>query len=365
MNNPVALAGEDLAVFPSSYGDARKQLLTLSQRCSLFDSMLSLPLESDHGTEDERLSTEVIWFGPKTATRVVVLISATHGVEGFVGAAVQTDLLTRLGKACQLPQDTAVLMVFALNPYGFAHCRRCDEAGIDLNRNFVDFEQPLPENTGYGKLREAIYCVDAEQRHRLFEAFRQQQGQPAFEIAVSGGQYVDPNGPFYGGVAPAHGHRVIERLIEHYQLAQRRLAVVDVHSGLGPYGHGEVINDHPLQSRGYMVANRWYGASVAAPALGNSSSVSKLGLLDYHWHTLMQNHGCFVTLEFGTYPTQDLFDVVLDDHRAWKSGDDQAMRKSADAMKKHFYPQDVYWRELVLVKGRQVVQQAMDGLQHD
>jgi hypothetical protein len=41
------------------------------------------------------------------------------------------------------------------------------------------------------------------------------------------------------------------------------------------------------------------------------------------------------------------------------------MKKSAVAMKNHFYPQDVYWRELVLVKGRQVVQQAMDGLQHD
>ncbi len=365
MKNPVALAGEELAVFSSNYDDARKQLLTLSQRCSLFDSMLTIPLAGAHAAEDEDLSTEVIWLGPGAATRVVVLISATHGVEGFVGAAVQTDLLARLGKASQLPQDTAVLMVFALNPYGFSHYRRCDEAGIDLNRNFVDFQQPLPENSGYEKLQEAIYCDDADQRHRLFEAFLGQHGQTALEIAVSGGQYVDPQGPFYGGVAPAHGHRVIEQLIEHYQLAQRRLAVVDVHSGLGSYGHGEVINDHPLQSRGYKVANRWYGASVAAPALGNSSSVSKLGLLDYHWHTLMQDHGCFVTLEFGTYPTQDLFDVVLDDHRAWKSGDQQAITKNADAMKKHFYPQDVYWRELVLVKSRQVVQQAMDGLQHD
>jgi len=365
MNKPVALAAEDLAVFPSSYGDARKQLLTLSKCSSLFDSMLSLTLEGCRGAEDEYLSTEVIWLGPKTANRVVVLISATHGVEGFVGTAVQIDLLARLGKAGQLPQDTAVLIVFALNPYGFSRFRRCDEAGIDLNRNFVDFGQALPENTGYELLREAIYCEDAEQRHRLFEVFLGKHGQSAFEVAVSGGQYVDPHGPFYGGAAPAHGHRVIEQLIEHYQLAQRRLAVVDVHSGLGPYGHGEVINDHPLQSRGFKLANRWYGASVAAPALGNSSSVSKLGLLDYHWHTLMQDHGCFVTLEFGTYPTQDLFDVVLDDHRAWKSGDQQAMEKSADAMKKHFYPQDVYWRELVLVKGRQVVQQAIDGLQHD
>ena len=79
----------------------------------------------------------------------------------------------------------------------------------------------------------------------------------------------------------------------------------------------------------------------------------------------MARHGCYVTLEFGSYRTRDLFDVVLRDHRAWKSGDPVAIRSSVAAMKAHFCPQDVYWRELVLVKARQVIQQAIEGLIHD
>jgi hypothetical protein len=91
----------------------------------------------------------------------------------------------------------------------------------------------------------------------------------------------------------------------------------------------------------------------------------KLGLLDYRWHALMAQHGCYVTLEFGSYRTQDLFDVVLQDHRAWKTGDTVAISNSAEAMKAHFCPDDVYWRELVLIKARQVIQQAIEGLVHD
>lgn len=365
MTIPVALSTRELAVFPADYSHAREELRLLAQRSPQVQDVLAFSVDGATGADDEPLSTEIIWLGPRSARNVVVLISATHGVEGFVGAAVQTDLMLRLEQGYDLPGDTAVLIIFALNPYGFSRCRRCDEAGIDLNRNFVDFDSPLPANDGYERLQQAIYCEDSAQRHSLFEAFRERWGQAAFEVAISGGQYTDPYGPFYGGRDPAHGHKVIERLIEHYQLARPRLAVIDIHSGLGPYAHGELINDHPLDSAGFHLANRWYGASAASPAAGDSSSVIKLGLLDYRWHALMAEHGCYVTLEFGTYRTRDLFDAVLQDHRSWKSGDPRAIRSSAAAMKAHFCPADVYWRELVLIKARQVIQQAIDGLVHD
>lgn len=364
MRIPVALSTRILAAFPVDYAHARAELLRLAQRSPLVMEVLAYTVDDATGAEGEPLSTETLWLGPRSARNVVVLISATHGVEGFVGAAVQSDLMWRLEQGYRLPEDTAVLIVFALNPYGFSRCRRCDESGIDLNRNFIDFISPLPANHGYEQLRDAIYCEDNAQRNRLFDLYREQRGQTAYEVAISGGQYTDPDGPFYGGLAPAHGRKVIERLIEHYPLARTRLAVIDVHSGLGPYAHGELINDHPVESHGYRVANQWYGASAASPAEGDSSSVIKLGLLDYRWHALMAEHGCYVTLEFGTYRTQDLFDTVLQDHRSWKSGDPRAIRNSAEAMKAHFCPADVYWRELVLVKARQVFQQALEGLVH-
>ncbi len=363
MSLPVTLP-DATAFFSDDYTSARDALRTVAHGCAWLEDQTSVRLDTVARDPDEQLSTELLWLGPSRARNVLVLSSATHGVEGFAGAAVQRDLLSRLQQSYRLPEDTAVLLVFALNPWGFYHQRRCDEQGIDLNRNFIDFSQPLPANPGYESLQAAIYLEDSVQRQQLFDDFRRQHGQNEFEFAISGGQYSDPQGPFYGGVAPAHGRRVIENIIERYQLAQRHLAVVDIHTGLGLYAHGEIINDHLPGSTGFDVASRWYGASVTAPAMGTSSSVIKLGLMDYHWHALMAERGCFVTLEFGSYSTDALFDVVLQDHRSWKSGDAQAKVKAGRAMRAHFCPQDGYWRELVLVKSRQVIQQALDGLQH-
>lgn len=365
MLRPVTLSVSELAQFSPDYFSARETLLTLSRQCDESVDICSRCLQAEPGDESASLTTEVVWLGPRSASRVVVLISATHGVEGFVGAAIQSDLLRRIKQGYTLPADMACLIVFALNPYGFAHYRRCDEKGIDLNRNFIDFKQVLPENEGYEHLREFIYSEDSDYRHDNFAKLRQQWGDADFEIALSGGQYTDPYGPFYGGVAAAHGHQTIDWIIKHHQLAGRKMVVIDIHSGLGPYAHGEIINDHPLESGGHKKANNWFGGSVTSPLLGDSSSVRKHGLLDYHWHPLMTQHGCYITLEFGSYPTQALFDVVIEDHRSWKSGEQAAKESSARAMAEHFCPEDSYWRELVLVKARQVIEQAIFGLEHD
>lgn len=76
---------------------------------------------------------------------MLALQSATHGVEGFAGSACILDLL-RTGAARELPPDTALLLVHAINPWGFAWIRRTTAEGVDLNRNFVDFSGPLRED---------------------------------------------------------------------------------------------------------------------------------------------------------------------------------------------------------------------------
>ncbi|MCF7982430.1 MAG: M14 family metallopeptidase, partial [Pseudomonadales bacterium] len=199
MNRPLTLTPKELDAFPANYHEARKALKTLSQSCPQLEDIQSYPLSGASNSEHDNLSTETLWLGPSSAENLVVLISATHGVEGFVGAAVQTDLLQRIHRDALLPANTALLMIFALNPFGFAQHRRCDERGIDLNRNFIDFSQPLPANKGYDQLQSAVYEENPIKRQALFEEFQRQQGQTAFEIALSGGQYSDRYGPFYGG----------------------------------------------------------------------------------------------------------------------------------------------------------------------
>jgi hypothetical protein len=96
---------------------------------------------------------------------------------------------------------------------------------------------------------------------------------------------------------------------------------------------------------------------------GTSSSVPKRGLLDYLWHAIMDKQGCFVTLEFGTYSTDHLFEVLLRDHQLWTKPE-KAMERQAQSllMRQHFCPNESAWQEMLLFRARQVLAQALRGL---
>src|SRR5205085_1802617 len=102
--------------------------------------------------------------GGAAASKGLVLVSGTHGVEGFLGSACQTGWLR--GDAFRVPNDTAVILVHALNPYGFAWCRRVTHENVDLNRNFLDYEAldaaavGPPENSAYRSLEGALNPLD-------------------------------------------------------------------------------------------------------------------------------------------------------------------------------------------------------------
>jgi hypothetical protein len=348
-------------VFPDGYAEARQRWLALLSGVA-FVSHQTFPYASA-GPDGEPLFTDSVWIGPEAADRVIVLLGGTHGIEGYAGSAIQIDHLQMLVIGhIALPERTALLIVHALTPWGYAWRRRCDADGIDLNRNFVDFSQPLPANDGYTELREALFLDDAEQRRELLADFERRHGRIALEKAVSAGQYHDPKGPFYGGNKPSHGRQVIERLIESHALPKRDLTVIDLHTGLGAYGYGEVICDHEPGSAGTAEAVRLYGDSVTLPLLGTSSSVPKTGLLDYAWHNIMNARSCYVTLEFGSYSTDRLFEVLLRDHQLWaEPAPIEQRRQHSLAMLRHFCPRDRAWREMVLFRARQVIAQAFAG----
>ena len=140
------------ACFAHNYADARAKFLAIAARYGAPVRSYLNPLK---GPEDEELATDTVWLGPADARRVMVLTSATHGIEGFCGSGCQIDWLLGAGPA-RLPDGVAALIVHAVNPYGFAWLRRVTEENVDLNRNGIDFGQPPPANPGYAELREAL-----------------------------------------------------------------------------------------------------------------------------------------------------------------------------------------------------------------
>ena len=310
------------------------------------------PLASD----EIDLGTDILYLGEPAAETVFVLISGTHGVEGYCGSAIQRFLLEQLA-SIRLPASVAILMVHSLNPWGMHWARRCDVQGIDLNRNFIDFSHPPSLPIEYEQVLQSL--LQSQNRHQEMLLQSEKWGQAEFDRIFSGGQYAYPWAPFYGGQDKAHGRKVIEKVIVDYQLADRHTVVVDLHTGLGPWSFGELISDHPVDSAGNRQARAYFGAAIANAHEGGSFSVPKIGLMDYCFHQIMQQQGFFLTLEFGSYGTADLFEVLLSEHVYWKehtpgSLQDAAYQVHRQRMLEHFCPDDLLWQQAVLFKSWQV-----------
>jgi len=356
------------ALFQSSYAESRNVLLQKLERLQQQHIIRSehhfwsLP-EKFLETVDADFGTDVIWLGNADASQVLVLISGTHGVEGFCGSAIQSFVLQALQASwLVMPPNIALLLIHALNPWGMHWARRCDQEGIDLNRNFIDFQRQPHIDARYREILTCLVEADTEIRREKTSALARQWGQREFEQIFSGGQYECSWAPFYGGQHSAFASGVIDEIIVKWQLEGRHLTVIDIHSGLGPWAYGELISDHAEGDNGNREAFALFGKNVALTNLGLSYSVPKLGLLDYRWHLLMLNHGCFLTLEFGTLGTDSLFDVLLNEHLFWYknspiSADCNSYKKHRRAMLEHFCPQDTLWQQAALFRSWQLVQQ--------
>ena len=89
------------------------------------------------GPSGEDLTIDVATSSPETADRVLLISSGLHGVEGYLGSAVQLALLHRWSRDGDPPAGVRCVMLHALNPFGFAWSRRFDADNVDLNRNFL------------------------------------------------------------------------------------------------------------------------------------------------------------------------------------------------------------------------------------
>ena len=325
----------------------------------------------NRGPNGEELATDTAWYGAPDTPSVLVAISGTHGAEGFCGSGCQTDWL-RSGALRSVPDNVAVLLVHAINPHGFAWMRRVTEEGCDLDRNYIDFARPLPENPGYDELADAFVPAAlsgpafeaAEERIR---AYREKHGLHAALIARAAGQYRHPGGLFYGGTGPTWSRRTLEAIVAGERLADRQLvAVVDFHSGLGPYGHGELMSDHTLGSINVRRAKAWWGEGVTQPQLGTSASVPKHGLGEIGWERMLGERVSFVALEFGTYPLESARIALRDDHWLHNRGavdwDAPETQRIKAALRRQFYPDTDEWREMVLWRSRMVMRQGIEAL---
>ncbi|UUX49549.1 M14 family metallopeptidase [Nisaea acidiphila] len=355
--------------FSKDYAEARERLLAAAKRDGAEVTTYENPNKGPNG---ETLACDAAWVGPKDAKKVLVTISATHGVEGFCGSGAQIDWFLS-GARQGLGADMAALHIHALNPHGFAWLRRVTDEGCDLNRNYIDFSKPVPENPGHDELVGALVPPALDEAtlkaaEDKIAAFRAKHGEKAFQAARKAGQYKHAHSMFFGGFGPSWARQTLEKIIEDFKLADRALvSVIDYHTGLGPFGYGEPICAHLPGSKGMQRVVEMYGDSVGVPELGTSSSIPLHGTSRELWNAKLGDDYTYVALEYGTYSTDRGRIALREDHWLHNQGEVDwnapETKRIKEQIRNHYSPQMSDWYEMVLWRSRQIIRQTMIGLE--
>jgi hypothetical protein len=353
--------------FSQSYAEARAKFVAAARARGVEQFRHVHPTE--RGVEGEELSMDFALIGQRGARALLVLISGTHGVEGFCGSGCQVALLHDDAFLSAVERvGVSVLLLHALNPYGFSHLRRVNEDNADLNRNFMDFRKPPPVNAAYADLHSLLLPAtwpppaDSEATLRAWVA---KHGGKAYQAAVSGGQYQFPDGMFYGGAGPAWSNRVLRAVLREHGAAAAHLCWIDFHTGLGPRGHGEKIYAGLADAADIGRTKACWGQDVTSFFDGSSTSAPLTGVNGAAPHDECPGaQFAGIALEYGTYP----IDQVLQSFRAehWLHNHPEAPAAQRQEIKRlfrdMFYVDADDWKTMVYAQAAEAALKAVGHL---
>jgi len=363
----VTAAGD---AFARSYGEARQKFLRAAEDAGLAVEAKPHPAK---GLEGEALALDVARDGPPDASRLLIVSSACHGVEGYCGSGVQVAALRDAGfRARAAERGVAVLYLHGLNPYGFSHMRRTTHENVDLNRNFHDFSAPLPVNAAYRELHPLLVPEQwppGEDNTRRIGEYIAKHGEKAYQAAISGGQHEYADGLFYGGRAPTWSNLAVREVLRAHGRRAGRLAWIDIHTGLGPSGVGERIYAGVNDPAAIARAQKWWGGEGRTPVVsfydGSSTSAVLTGLMfTSAYDECPQAEYTGLALEYGTLPIMETFQALRGEQwlRAHPDAPDSVAAAIRQQMFEAFCTDTDTWREQVLAQAREAMLQAVEGL---
>ncbi|MDO6489240.1 DUF2817 domain-containing protein [Colwellia sp. 6_MG-2023] len=219
--------------FSENYQEAR---LRFVEAASLLKANLkSFTLPKILAPDGSELCIDTAWVGRADAKVILLCISGTHGPEGFCGSAAQLQTLTD-GSIDNLPEDVAVLFIHALNPYGFAYMSRYNENNVDLNRNWINFDDIPKTSALCQELNSLLPPIDKFNEQHFNKALQslakllEKHGGLAVENALGAGQYSIPEGLGYGGKEREWSSVILAEILSSLNPRTQKIAYLDWHS---------------------------------------------------------------------------------------------------------------------------------------
>ncbi len=315
-----------------------------------------------YGPNGERLATDVAHLGRDDAKKLLVLISGTHGVEGPFGSACQTAWLSQ-NSPWQLPDDTAILAIHLINPWGTAWTRRVNEDNVDLNRNFIDWPKGPPKNERYAALHDALVCPAWEGPARdaateAYDAWKQRLGGYAgIAPIVEAGQYDFPDGLFYGGDGPVWSNRTLIEILSTFAQRATEVVVFDLHTGAGPYGYPALLSVAEHDHAGLEWGRRIFGPALSIVLTGENATTdtgiaaTATGYVSAAVRTALPEARVLpLVVECGTLDGATVSDAVQADNWLHLFGkiDTPLGNRIKETLRAAFIPEDPHWQRTCL-----------------
>ena len=262
-----------------------------------------------------------------------------------------------------------MVLIHAMNPYGFAWLRRVNEHNIDLNRNFLLEGQPWTGvEPGYVALDSLINPRSAPTRFDPFllrAGFHLlRKGYNSVKSAVAVGQYEYPDGLFFGGKEPARTQHILSEHLPRWVQGAQRVIHVDLHTGYGKWGtHILSVSDGEDSPRVQRL-RREFGPTV--DALSDSGPMYRIrgDLGSWLQEQLPEVQYDCLLAEFGTHHILEVMSALRIENRAhhWAADDAGANSKAKSRLKEAFAPADSSWRQQTVSGASTILERAINAL---
>lgn len=367
MSDTDAGIGEVATLFAPDYATSR-------QRFREAAAALGLALEAhsigECGPYGEEFTIDVAITPGIDAGRTLVISSGLHGVEGFLGAAVQLGLLRVWhARGASLPRVRCVLL-HALNPFGYAWRRRVNERNVDLNRNLLSEGESFSGSpAGYSQLNDLLNPQRAPSRWEpvtlKFLLAIARYGMPALKQSIASGQYDHPQGLFYGGDRPSRTHEILSKHFDRWLGDSMRVMHLDFHTGLGAWATCKLLIDTPLSESQHQRLSRCFGPD--AFECTHTPGVAYRTRGSFGQWCVAQNRNrdyLYAAAEFGTYNLLRVLAGLRAENQAhhWDSPDSAATGRAKQQLVELFCPRAESWRTKVLQRGIQLVHRSINEL---
>ena len=291
--------------------------------------------------EDDDLYIDAFYLpAEQTQTNLVVLTTGVHGMEGYIGSAMLDVFFGEVYPQIDT-EDTGILVVANVNPYGMKYMRRYNENNVDLNRNFIlDWDTfDLATNQDYPKVDTFLGPTGAIGNALWHEVgFYLSLGKTAItdgagtiSDALLGGQYEYPQGVYYGGngdeASTAYLKDVFAQCLSG---SYANIVHIDIHSGYGPR-YNMVIFNSVYETMNEAESQEAFGYDYVI-AYDSESFYATTGDTTDYFYRLAASMDTDTTLfstcfEFGTIG-DEFFDTIL------------SLKYTVDENRNHWYPTD-------------------------